>query len=549
MTFDFPEYSPTLPEMIHHLAERFADRDMIAIGDRRTTFRQAERESAKLARGLLASGVGKGTRVALLMPNGPDWVLAWLAICRIGAICVPLSTFLRGRELIWNLRHADVHTLLTCDRYLNHDYLERLERAVPELADQTTEPFFLRSLPYLRSVRVWGCSDRPWVSDGPSGLAALADATPAMGDEFLREIERCVTPADQMLILYTSGSTAEPKGACHTHGTAVRHSYILNAYRNGGPEDAAYSPMPFFWVGGQNNNLMATMHSGACLFCEESFDVDKIVDLIERERITVIAGWPHHAKAIADHPRFLKGGFDFIRFGTYATLPKALRPATAELYPNALGMTETFANHSMEAAGVGLLPHQRGSFGRSIARLERRIVDPETGEEVAPGEWGNLCMRGYSVMQGLYKLEREEVFTADGFYRTGDECRVDDEGHLFLKGRLGEMIKTSGANVSPREVELALESFDEIKEAYVVGVADPLRGQAVAAAVVLFADQTAEVADLRLRLREELSVFKVPQHIFLYTSEEIPRTGSAKILKPQLREMLAERIAADSSAN
>ena len=162
MTFDFPSYSPTLPEMIRHLAERFGDRDMVALGDRRLTFREAERESARLARGLLAAGIGKGTRVALLMPNGPDWVLAWLAICRIGAICVPLSTFLRERELVWNLRHADVHTLLTCDRYLNHDYVQRLERAVPELSGQKSGPLFLRSLPYLRSVRVWGRCDRPW---------------------------------------------------------------------------------------------------------------------------------------------------------------------------------------------------------------------------------------------------------------------------------------------------------------------------------------------------------------------------------------------------
>ncbi len=547
MTFDFPQFTPTLPEMIRHLAERFGDRDMIALGERRLTYRQAERESAKLARGLLAAGIGKGTRVALLMPNGPDWALAWLATCRIGAICVPLSTFLRERELLWNLRHADVHTLLTCDRYLNHDYLERLERAVPELSHQAGAPLTLRSLPYLRSVRVWGPCDRPWASDGASELAALAEATPEIGDDFLREVERSVTPADLMLILYTSGSTAEPKGACHTHGTAVRHSHILNEYRHGGPDDTAYSPMPFFWVGGLNNNLMATMHSGACLFCMESFDVDSIVDLIERERITIVAGWPHHAKAIADHPRFQKGGFDFVRYGSYATLPRAIRPPEYELLPNALGMTETFANHSMEAAEVELSESQRGSFGRGIARLERRIVDPETGEEVAPGEWGELCIRGYSLMQGLYKLEREQVFTADGFYRTGDECRSDADGHLFLKGRLGEMIKTSGANVSPREVELVLESFDGVKEAYVVGVADPLRAQAVVAAVVPYPDRTPDPADLRRRLRRELSVFKVPQHIFICDSEEIPRTGSAKIQKPLLREMLSDRIAASAA--
>lgn len=547
MTFEFPEYTPTLPAMLRNLAERFGDRDMIALGERRLTYRQAEQESARLARGLLASGIGKGTRVALLMPNGPDWVLAWLAICRIGAVCVPLSTFLRERELLWNLRHADIHTLLTCDRYLGHDYLERLERAVPELSDQDGPPLVLPSLPYLRSVYVWGRCDRTWARDGPSALAALADATPEVGDEFLAEIERCVAPADLMLILYTSGSTAEPKGACHTHGTTVRHSHILNQYRHGGPEDTAYSPMPFFWVGGLNNNLMSTMHSGACLFCEESFDVDRIVGLIEREHIKIVAAWPHHAKAISEHPRFQQGNFDFIRYGAYAMLPETDRPADHELLPNALGMTETFANHSMEEAGVELPETKRGSFGRNIARIERRVVCPHTGEKIAPGEWGDLCIRGYSVTQGLYKLEREQVFTVDGFYRTGDECRIDDDGHLFLKGRLGDMIKTAGANVAPREVELVLESFDEVKEAYVVGVAEPDRGQTVVAAVVLFVGRSADPTALRQRLRGELSAFKVPRHIFICTSEELPRTPSAKIQKPQLREMLAERLASPPS--
>ena len=552
MSIDFPKYAPTIPVMIRHLAERFDDRDLIALGDRRLSYREVERESAHLARGLLASGVGKGTRVALMMPNGPDWLLAWLATCRIGALCVPLTTFLRERELLWNLRHADVHTLLTCDRYLNHDYLARLESAVPELLEQRGEALFLRGLPYLRSVRVWGPCERSWASDGPKGLAALADAAPEIGEDFLLEVEQEVTPADPMLIMYTSGSTAEPKGACHTHGTVVRHSHMLNAYRHGGPDDHVYSPMPFFWVGGLSGPLMGAMHAGACYFCEDSFDVDRVIDLIERERITCVAGWPHQSKAIIEHPRYPKGGFDFIRFGAYPMLPESIRPPENDLMPNALGMTETFANHSMEETGTVLPEQQRGSFGHAIRGIERRIVDPETGEEVAPGEWGDLCVRGFSLMQGLYKLEREQVFTADGFYRTGDECRIESDGeadgrgdgHLYLKGRLGEMIKTGGANVAPREVELVLESFEEIKEAYVVGIADPARGETVAAVAVPFAGRSADGAELRERLRDELSAFKVPRHIFIFSSEEIPRTASAKIQKPQLREILTERIAA-----
>jgi acyl-CoA synthetase (AMP-forming)/AMP-acid ligase II len=542
---ELTHHAPTLPAMIRYIAERWGDRDMIALGDRRLTYRQAERESAHLARGLLAAGAGKGTRVALLMPNGPDWVLAWLATARIGALFVPFTTFLQGRELRWNLGHADIHTLLTVDRYLNHDYLARLEEVVPELVGQKAGALLLPSLPYLRSVRVWGDhGDRAWAEDGPDGLKALADATPLIDEDFLREVENSITPADLMLLMYTSGSTAEPKGALHTHGTAVRHSWALHKYRHGTPEDHSYTPMPFFWVGGFNNNLMSSMHSGACLFCEESFDVDRIIDLIERERTTIVAVWPHHAKAIAEHPRFPSGGFDFIRYGGWATLPDATRPPDPGLLPNALGMTETFANHSMEESGVFLTKERSGSFSRVMPRIERRIADLETGEEVAPGDWGELQIRGYTRMQGLYKIEREDVFTPDGFYPTGDHCRVDEDGYLFFKGRLGEMIKTAGANVAPREVELVLESFEEIKEAYVVGIEDLGRGQTVVAAVVPFAGYSPDPEELRERLRKELSVFKVPRHIFVCDVDEIPRTASAKILKPQLTSMLADRIQA-----
>ena len=545
MAFEFPDFEPTLPALLRHAAERFGERDMLALGERRLGFAEAERESARLARGLLAAGVGKGTRVALLMPNGPDWALAWLAAGRIGALVVPLSTFLRARELAWNLRHADADTLLVADRYLSHDYLARLEEAFPELAEADGGPLRLRAAPYLRSIRVWGGGERPWAARGPESLHALADATPAADEAFLREVESEVKPADPLVLLYTSGSTAEPKGALHTHGTAVRHSAIVDAYRHGTPRDKQYSPMPWFWVGGFNLFLLGTLQSGACLFCEESFDVDRIVELIERERISIVGAWPHHAKAISEHPRFAQGDFDFVRYGAYATLGAPHRPPAPDLMPNALGMTETFANHSMEEAGVRLPESKRGTFGRSIPRIERRVVDPETREPVAPGESGELLIRGYSLMQGLYKLERERAFTPDGFYPTGDRCRIDADDYLFFEGRLAETIKTGGANVAPREVELVLESLEEVKEAYVVGLPDAEMGQLVAAAVVPWEGMRADPETLRERAREQLSAFKVPRRIEILDAEEIPRTDSAKILKPRLRELLASRAGAD----
>jgi acyl-CoA synthetase (AMP-forming)/AMP-acid ligase II len=543
----FPEYAPSIPVFLRRLAQRFGEKELVVLGEQRLSYAGAERESAVLARGLLAAGVGKGTRVALLHPNGPDWVTGWLAAARIGALVVPINTFYQARELGWILHHADVHTLLSRARFLRHDYLAQLEAAAPELAAQKGEPLHLASLPYLRAVRVWGESDRAWTGDGPDGLRALAAATPAIDDAYLAAVEEQVTPADPMILIYSSGSTAEPKGAIHSHGGILRHSHNLNQFRDILESDRIYTPMPFFWVGGFSFGLVSAMHVGATMICEEFFEPGATLDLLERERASVVAGWPHYAKALAEHPSLRERDLASIRAGNlYEVLPPEMRPRDPELRSNSLGMTETGGPHTIDRMDVDLPETLRGSFGRSVPGLEHKLVDPETGERLAPGAFGEICVRGYSVMQGLYKLEREDTFDADGYYHTGDGGRFDAEGHLYFEARLGDLIKTGGANVAPREVEVALMAFPEVKEAYVVGVPHPQRGQTVEAAVVLQAGRSAEAEDLRARLKAELSAYKVPRHLFLYTSAELPFTDSGKIDKRQLASLLAPRVAAAS---
>ena len=224
------------------------------------SYAQAESESAELARALLASGVGKGTRVGILFPNGPDWVAAFFAATRIGALAVPISTFYQARELGWVLRHADVQILLCCERMLRSDFLERLERAAPGLAQCKGEPLYVPELPHLRAVRVWGRATRDWALDGPRSIAAALRAAPAIDAGFLESIESSVAPADPAVVIYTSGSTAEPKGAVHTHGTLVRHACNVGQYqRLSCSATACTRSMPFFWVGGLVTSLL-TVH-------------------------------------------------------------------------------------------------------------------------------------------------------------------------------------------------------------------------------------------------------------------------------------------------
>ena len=540
-----PPFTPTIPEFLRTLAERFADRPLAVLGDRRISYRDAERESALLARGLLAAGIGKGARVAILLPNGPDWIIAGLAAMRIGALLVPLNTFYQTRELAWTLRHADVHTLLTISRFLSHDYLDRLEKCAPELSGQRGERLRVPSLPHLRSVRVWGDFDRDWAGDGPGGLAELATSAPEIDDAFLRKVEESVTPADPMVLIYSSGSTADPKGAVHSHGAVIRHSHNLNQFRDLRPDDRIYSPMPFFWIGGLVFSLFSAMHEGACLLCEEVFEPGATLDLLERERATVVSGWPHFAKAIAEHPSFPERDLTAIRSGNlYDVLPEEVRPRDPELRSNSLGMTETGGPHTIDRMDEDLPEKLRGSFGRSVPGLEHKIVDPQSGQRLATGEFGEICVRGYSVMQGLYKVEREEAFDADGFYHTGDGGSFDDEGFLFFKARLGDLIKTGGANVSPREIEVVMNAIPEVKEAHVVGLPDSHRGQSVAAAVILQDGAKKTAAQLRKQLREELSAYKIPSHFLFFRSAELPLTDSGKIDKRRLQPLLIERLSA-----
>jgi acyl-CoA synthetase (AMP-forming)/AMP-acid ligase II len=543
----FPDFEPTIPVLLARAVARHGERALVVLGERRLTYAEANDASGDLARVLLASGVGKGARVGILAPNGPEWIVAFLAVARIGALAVPINTFFQARELGWVLRHADVHTLLTAARFRNHDYLARLEECAPDLGRQTAGRLFTRPLPHLRDVIVLGVADGadapPWARGERTAVEAVRGSrTP--DPSFLAEVEAQVTAADPLVVIYTSGSTAEPRGAIHTHGTVVRHAFNVDACagRELTEHDRVWSPMPFFWVGGLVVSAVGAMHAGACLLCEEAFDAERTLDLLERERATIAAGWPHYGKAMASHPSFPARDLSSLRAGMADLLPAERRPANPELKTNSLGMTESCGPHTFgrETDPPATL---RGSFGRAVDGVEHRVVDPETGAVLPPGVDGEICVRGYSLMQGFYKVERERTFERDGFYRTGDGGFFDDAGFLWFRGRLGEMIKTAGANVAPSEVEAVVEGFVEVRNAYVVGVPDPARGQIVAAAIVLRDGAALDADTVRARLKSSLAAYKVPRHVFFDAAADLPFTDSGKIDKRKLRDLLARRIA------
>lgn len=535
----FPKISPTIPALVRSGAALFRDRPFLVCEGETLTYLDLERRSAQLARTLLAKGIGKGDHVGILLPNSLDWALSWFASTRIGALAVPLNTFYQAEELAWTTRHADLRAILARPTFRNHDYLDRLQEALPGLADQDRPGnIFVNSAPNLRTVGVWGGCDRAWTT---AIDADSAPDNPFIDDDFLVDVESCVTPGDDVTIIYTSGSTGSPKAPVHTHGALVRHTYNLTSDYGVTNETVMFTSMPFFWVGGLITGLHAVIHHGATLITQPAFDAGDALHLIEKHRATITLGWPQQGKTLAEHPDFPHRDQSSVqRTSMPAMVPEERRPKG----PNALGMTELCGNH----IGVDPYPPQPAeraqTGGTSVEGLEHRIVDPATGEPVPVGTTGEIWVRGYSLMQRLHKREREEVFTPDGFYRTGDCGFAAEDGWITFTGRLGDLIKTSGGtNVTPSEVELALTNCPGVMEAYVVGAHDGDRGVVVAAAVVPHGGSTLDGDELRAQVRAQLSAYKVPKFVWITTKQDLPFTATGKVKKSDLADQLTSVMA------
>jgi acyl-CoA synthetase (AMP-forming)/AMP-acid ligase II len=285
------------------------------------------------------------------------------------------------------------------------------------------------------------------------------------------------------------------------------------------------------------------MHVGATLVFEERFEPGATLELIERERVTQVLGWPHVAKALVDHPSFGARDLSALRGGTLpAPLPRDRRAGAPVPKANSLGMTETLGPHTFHPAGEALPPGKEGSFGRSVPGVEHKVVDPVTFEELPAGATGELWLRGYSLMLGLHKREREDTFTPDGWYRTGDGGHLDGDGHFYFTGRMGDLVKSAGMNITPRDVELALEAMPEVAMAFVTGVDQPDRGQDVVAAVALRPGEALDEHEARTRLKGRIASYKVPRHIAFFAGQaELPWLDSGKVDRRRLAAILDER--------
>jgi acyl-CoA synthetase (AMP-forming)/AMP-acid ligase II len=516
-----------MPVVIRRAAQQFGDSDFVVMPDRRLSFRDAELASRHLAKVLLAAGVGKGSRVGIHLATGPEWAVVWIAVTRIGALAMPFSTLYRPAEFQNAMRIGDVSVLLSSPTLLGKDHEAYLEEAIPGLASSSGSPLWLPSLPYLRSIVLLGDNTRPWAQTLQLSSAEAGAEIDGVDDSLLSAVESEVTPADLMLVVFTSGTTAEPKGVMHSQGTVLRKT----APTVGTGMDASYpgrvlSYMPFFWIGGLQS-VAGALQSGATVLTLERLDPVAAVDLAMREHATSINGNATTLRALLSSSD--TAGLSHLRPRSSGLAGPDLpsRPWEGPVSskgdePAALGMTETLG------AWAG------------IVDFDCRVVNPATGQELAPGEEGEFLVRGYSVMQGLYKRERQDVFTPDGFFPTGDLGYLEN-GLVYFHGRTKDMIKTKGANVAPAEVEAVLNSFPEVKVSFVVGLPHQNHGQEVAAAVIPEEGSVIDAEKLLAQTRPLISSFKVPTILEVVQERDIRWLPSSKVDIKAVTSLLEQR--------
>jgi fatty-acyl-CoA synthase len=538
----------TLREMLVDRAEQFHDHEALVFDDPfldgavvRWSYDDLLDHARRIAKALLASGIGKGGRVGVLMGNRPEAVASLFGITLAGGVAVPLSTFSTHPELAFLLRHADVGVLLAQTTMGARDFAGDLAAVCPAAAG--AEPIRDTALPHLRRVAALGPADehgglRPWRSfleDGESIDDALLDA-----------VTDDVHPSDPAVIVYSSGTTDRPKGVVHHHEAIARQWWTQAALFGRDATTRVWCPLPLFWTAGLTAALGATLAAGATWVMQERFEAGHALRLLEREQVTEPHVFGHHARALEEHPDWTATDLSSCSkvFGksVFTRHPTVVGDPTWNM-PIGYGTSETASFFTALPATTPRAGFRNGSYGRLLPGNELRVIDPATGAVLGSGAEGELIVRGPTLMAGYLKRTRGETFDADGWYHTGDLGSYDSDGHVYFSGRRTEMIKTAGANVSPAEIDVQMQAYEPAKLTRAIGVPDERRDEIPVLCVALKDGATVSEDDVRSFLRTRLASYKVPRRVLFMTEEEIPMTRSGtKVHDDGLLAIVLERL-------
>ena len=526
----------TLSRVLSDSAASFPDRAAIVFGDRRSTYRELSAEVDRLARGLIELGVEKGDKVGLWMPNIPEWVVVYFAVARIGAVVVPMNTRYKSHEVRYILDDSEATTLFMVDSFVGIDYL-------PMLAEIRGD------LPRLKHVVVLG--------NAPNGTHRLADVLSLgaahLNDKALARRASAVRPEENVFILYTSGTTGNPKGAMLSHHNMAENAKQVTEVLYASEKDVFLLAVPFFHCFGCVMGILGAITWGAAIVPMPVFKPKEALELVEKERISILYGVP--TMFVLELEEVRKGKEDGSRYdvaslrtGIMAGAPcpvEILRGTMEDLRCNiaiAYGLTEASPVITMTQFDDSV-ERRVETVGRALPGIEVVIAD-DAHRPLPQGEMGELACRGYNVMLGYYNMpdKTDEVIDSDGWLYSGDLATLDEEGYVKIVGRKKDMLITGGFNVYPAEIEEYLFTHHAVQNVSVVGIPDDVMGEVAIAYVIPREGKRIDPQEIVDFCAKEIANFKVPRYVEVV--REFPMTQSGKIQKFRLREAAQEALAA-----
>lgn len=537
----------TIGALIGEMAHRFPDRPAVSFDGHDTSFLELDREVDRWAKALIAAGVRRSTHVGILAGNRPEWLYVAMATARVGGVVVPLNTWYRESELQYALVHGDIEVLFYYDKLRSTDYAPIIEATIsatstpPISGSELGDPRF----PRLRQVVELGARRLL----GATHIADFLTQGSAVHDETLTDAADSVRPSDLVYLIYTSGSTARPKGVTLEHEHAITNTFNIGERQALDETDRSFLATPLFYGLGLIQALGATWTHGGCVVLMEVFEPGAALDLLETERCTAYFGLGNMTRSLVEHPhrpaRTLRLRKGVLGLST-ADRKIARTELGLDLGTSIYGLTESY--------GLCALTDSRDpqdlvdtSIGRALPDWDIRIGDPESDKPLAIGEIGHILIRGH-VMRGYHKdpERNREVMTDDGYFRTGDLGWVDREGFLYFHSRLSEMMKPGGINVSPLEVELLIGQIPGVREVHVVGIPNPARGEAIVAFVDC-ADPEISSATVIEHVRTTAAKYKTPHHVLFRNTHELPHVASGKVPKVLLRRVALDELGLDEA--
>ncbi len=541
----------TIGDAFRGTAERFPEQLALVVRHQgiRWTWAEYAREVDRLAAGLLTLGIVPGDRVGIWSPNRVEWCLTQFATARIGAIMVCVNPAYRLYELEYALNRVACKALITAPRFKSSDYLGMLQTLAPELAHCAPGHLDSPALAHLKIVIRMG-EER---TAGMFNFAALCDVGP--GDiAQIDHVAAGLRASDPINIQFTSGTTGNPKGATLTHRNILNNGMILGDCMRLTETDRLCVPVPLYHCFGMvMSNLACMTHGSATVFPGEGFDALATLEAVAEERCTALHGVPTMFIAELEHPRFGEFDLSSLRTGVMAGSPcpvEVMNKVIAQMHMSevliAYGQTETSPINHMTAIDDPI-DKRVGTVGRPAAHCEIRICGTD-GSTLPVGEHGEICCRGYNVMEGYWgdADKTRETIDQDGWLHSGDIGVMDEGGYTQITGRIKDMIIRGGENIYPREVEEFLYRHPSILDVQVFGVPDQKYGEQLCAWIRTRPGTSLTAGEVQAFCRDRITHFKIPRHIRFV--DEFPMTVTGKVQKFRMREEMAVELAAGGAA-